>query len=75
MNSFIFLSIKSMAANSLLKDILDSLEDPDTIQLFAAANGLIGDVEVENRLQELKWEKHVDDLWQEVLEELDAPPK
>lgn len=64
-----------MAANSLLKDILDSLEDPDTIQLFAAANDLVGDVEVENRLQELEWERHINDLWQEVVQELDAPAK
>lgn len=64
-----------MAANSLLKDILDSLEDPDTIQLFAAANGLVGDVEVENRLQELEWERHIDKLWQEVVQQLDAPAK
>lgn len=42
---------------SLLKEILDSLEDHDIVQLFAAANGLIGDAEVENRLRELQWEK------------------
>lgn len=62
-----------MADNSLLKDILDSLEDPDTIQLLAAANGLIGDVEVENRLQELEWVRHIDKLWQEVVQQVDAP--
>lgn len=54
-----------MANGSLLKEILDSLEDPDVIQLFAAANGLVGDIEVENRLRELKWDKHIDNLWQE----------
>lgn len=43
-----------MADDSLLKEILDSLEDPDSVQLFAAANGLIGDAEVEDRLRDLQ---------------------
>lgn len=72
---FLNFGIKKVADNSLLKDILDSLEDPDTIQLFAAANGLVGYVEVENRLQELEWERHIDKLWQEVVQQLDAPAK
>lgn len=54
--------IKGMADGSLLKEILDSLKDPDVVQIFAAANGLVGDAEVENRLRELQWEKHIDDL-------------
>lgn len=64
-----------MANGSLLKEILDSLEDPDVIQLFAAANGLVGDIEVENRLRELKWDKHIDNLWQEVLSDMESPSK
>nr|XP_034315847.1 uncharacterized protein LOC117685524 [Crassostrea gigas] len=64
-----------MAAGSLLKEILDSLEDPDVVQLFAAANGLVGDAEVEYRLRELHWEKHIEDLWQEVLSEMESPAK
>jgi hypothetical protein len=62
-----------MAHCSLLKEILDSLEDPDEVQFFAAVNGLIGDVEVVNRLRELQqekqlqWENHIENLWQEVL--------
>lgn len=46
-----------MAQDSLLKEILDTLEDPYTVQLFATANGLVGDAEVENRLRELQWDK------------------
>lgn len=64
-----------MADGSLLKEILDSLKDPDVVQIFAAANGLVGDAEVENRLRELQWEKHIDDLWQEVLSEMESPAK
>uniref|UniRef100_A0A8W8MIW4 Uncharacterized protein n=1 Tax=Magallana gigas TaxID=29159 RepID=A0A8W8MIW4_MAGGI len=67
--------ISRMAAGSLLKEILDSLEDPDVVQLFAAANGLVGDAEVEYRLRELHWEKHIEDLWQEVLSEMESPAK
>lgn len=47
-----FFSFKGMADN-LLKEILDSLTDVDSINLFAAANGLTGDTEVENRLREV----------------------
>lgn len=64
-----------MAQDSLLKEILDTLEDPDTVQLFATANGLVGDAEVENRLRELQWDKHIDNLWQEVLSDIESPPK
>lgn len=35
----------------------------------------LGDVNVQNRLQELEWERYIDDLWQEVVQELDAPAK
>ena len=59
---------------SLLKEILDSLEDPDIVQLFAAANGLISDAEVENRLRELQWENHIDKLWQEVIPDIFESP-
>ena len=59
-----------MANDSLLKEILDSLTDPESIQFFATANGLVGDEEVENRLRELQWERHVDDLWQEVRRDI-----
>lgn len=41
-----------MADGSILKEILDSLHDVDSINFFAAANGLTGDDEVENRLKE-----------------------
>lgn len=64
-----------MADQSLLKEILNSLHDPETIQLFAAVNGLTGDREIEDRLRELQWEKHIDDLWQEVLSEMESPAK
>lgn len=64
-----------MADQSLLKEILNSLHDPETIQLFAVANGLTGDMEIEDRLRELQWEKHIDDLWQEVLSEMELPAK
>lgn len=64
-----------MAQDSLLKEILDTLEDPDTVQLFAAVNDLLGDVEIENRLSELQWEKHIDNLWQELLSDMDPPAK
>ena len=55
-----------MAQESLLKEIMDSLENLYEVQLFATANGLVGDVEVENRLRELQqekqlqWENHID---------------
>ncbi|XP_065934895.1 uncharacterized protein [Magallana gigas] len=42
-----------MGDNGLLKEILDSLIDVDTINLFAEANGLTGDTDVENRWEEL----------------------
>lgn len=42
-----------MAENSLLKEILDTLSDPDTVKFFAAVHGLVGNSEVEHRLKEL----------------------
>lgn len=48
-----------MGDNGLLKEILDSLIDVDTINLFAEANGLTGDTDVENRVRELEWEEHI----------------
>lgn len=50
---------KNMGDNGLLKEILDSLNDVDTINLFAEANGLTGDTDVENRVRELEWEEHI----------------
>lgn len=64
-----------MAYNSLLKEILDSLTDVNAINLFAAANGLTGDTEVENRLKELKWNQHIDNLWEELLLDLEPASK
>lgn len=64
-----------MSSNSLLKEILDSLKDVDTINLFAAANGLTGDTEVENRIKELEWNGHIDNLWNELLFDLDPACK
>lgn len=61
-----------MTSNSLLKEILNSLTDVDTIHLFAAANGLTGDTEVENRKKELEWNQQIDNLWEELL--LDREP-
>lgn len=55
-----------MADGYLLKEILDSLHDVDSINLFAAANGLTGDDEVENRLKQV----HIDNLWEELLLDL-----
>lgn len=55
-----------MADGSLLKEILDSLHDVDSINFFAAANGLTGEDEVENRLKEV----HIDNLWEELLLDL-----
>ena len=49
-------------ADSLLKEILDSLHDVDSINFFGTSNGLIGDDEVENRLKEV----HMDNLWEEI---------
>lgn len=56
-----------MAENSLLKEILDTLSDPDTVTFFAAVHGLVGNSEVEHRLKELEWNEHIENLWQEVL--------
>lgn len=64
-----------MVYNSLLKEILDSLTDVNAINLFAAANGLTGDTEVENRLKELKWNQHMDNLWEELLLDLEPASK
>jgi hypothetical protein len=64
-----------MTDNSLLKEILDSLHDVDTINLFASANGLTGDTEVENRLKELEWNQHIDNLWNELLFDLEPTSK
>lgn len=55
-----------MADGSILKEILDSLHDVDSINFFAAANGLTRDDEVENRLKEV----HIDNLWEELLLDL-----
>jgi hypothetical protein len=41
-------------ADGLLKEILDSLTDVDTINFFAAANGLTGDAVIENRIKEVE---------------------
>ena len=65
-----------MAQESLLKEILDILENLDEVQLFAAANGLVGDVEVENLLRklqqekQLQWENHIDNLRKDVLPDI-----
>lgn len=64
-----------MSKDSLLKEILESLEDAETIQWFAAANGLIDDSDVQNRLRKIEWNKHVDNLWQEVLSEMESQSK
>lgn len=56
-----------MESDSLLKEILDSLSDVDTVNMFAHANGLTGDLEVENRLKELDWENYINSLWEELL--------
>lgn len=64
-----------MTDNSVLKEILDSLTDVDTINLFAAANGLTGDIEVENRIKELEWNEHIDHLWEELLLDLEPASK
>lgn len=44
-----------------------------TVHFFAAANGLTGDVQVEDQLRELQWEKHIDDLWLEFLSNMESP--
>lgn len=62
-------------ADNLLKEILDSLTDVDSINLFAAANGLTGDTEVENRLREVEWNHHIDNLWEEILLDLESAQK
>lgn len=62
-------------ADNLLKEILDSLTDVDSINLFAAVNGLTGDTEVENRLREVEWNHHIDNLWEEILLDLESAPK
>lgn len=64
-----------MSHHSLLKEILDSLTDVDTINLFAEANGLTGDTEVENRLKELDWNRHIDTLQEELLLDLEPASK
>lgn len=64
-----------MASNSLLKEILNSLTDVDTIHLFAAANGLTEDTEVENRIKELEWNQHIDNLWEEFLLDMEPASK
>lgn len=64
-----------MADNSLLKEILDSLHDVDTFNLFAAANGLSGATEIENRLKEIEWNQHKVNLWNELLSDLKPTPK
>lgn len=64
-----------MADHSLLKEILDSLMDADTINLFAAANGLTVDTEVKKRLTELEWNHHIDNLWEELLSDLEPASK
>ena len=46
-----------MSDQSLLKEIVDFLADSDAVQLFATANDLVGDAEVENRLRELQQEE------------------
>lgn len=51
-----------MENDSLLKEILDSLSNVDTVNMFAHANGLTGDLEVENRLKELDWENCINSL-------------
>jgi hypothetical protein len=56
-----------MENDSLLNEILDSLSDVDTVNMFAHANGLTGDLEVENRLKELDWENYISSLWEELL--------
>lgn len=60
-----------MADNSLLKEILSPLNDADTINLFAEAHGLTGDIDLENRLKEMEWKQHVDSLWEELLFDLE----
>lgn len=56
-----------MENDSLLKEILDSLSNVDTVNMFAHASGLTGDLEVENRLKELDWENCINSLWEELL--------
>lgn len=62
-------------ADNLFKEILDSLTDVDSINLFAAVNGLTGDTEVENRLREVEWNHDIDNLWEEILLDLESAPK
>lgn len=71
-----FFSVKlDMENDSLLKEILDSLSDVDTINLFAEANGLLGDADVENRLRELEWEDYINSLWEELLPVIEPDAK
>lgn len=62
-------------ADGLLKEILDSLTDVDAINFFAAANGLTGDAEIENRIKEVEWNQHIDNLWEELLLDLELASK
>ena len=62
-------------ADGLLKEILDSLTDVDAINFFAAANGLTGDAEIENRIKEVEWNQHIDNLWEELLLDLEPASK
>lgn len=62
-----------MTENNHLKDILATLTDAETVNLFASIHGLSGHQEVENRLKEL-WENHIDSLWREVLETVEVDP-
>lgn len=55
----------------LLKEILDSLTDVDTIKLFAEANDLEGDVDVKKRIKQLEWNQHKDNLWEVFLFDLE----
>lgn len=64
-----------MENDSLLKEILDSLSDVDTINLFAEANGLTGDTDVENRLRELEWDDYINSLWEELLPVIEPSAK
>lgn len=64
-----------MKNDSLLKEILDSLSDVDTINLFAEANGLTGDTDVEIRLRELEWDDYINSLWEELLPVIEPSAK
>ena len=70
-----YIFIKDMAGNTLLKEILDSLHDVDTINLFAPANGLSGASEIDHRLKEIEWNQHKVNLWNKLLFDLEPTPK